>query len=100
MLLMPMAASVPTTVAMHAAAKATPSETPRLFSTMSLWNRFWYHLKVKPVNTVRLLLSLKLNAMSTAMGTYKKPNTSTRYAFASRRPFFIPSPPFPRCRQW
>ena len=27
-------------VAMHAAAKATPSETPRLFSTMSLWNRF------------------------------------------------------------
>ena len=47
----------------RAATRAThQAQRPGRFSTMSLWNRFWYHLKVKPVNTVRLLLSLKLNS--------------------------------------
>ena len=44
---------------------------------MLLVNRLLYQFSVKPVNTERLLLSLKLNTAITAMGTYKKEKINT-----------------------
>ena len=63
-------------------------------------NSVSYQRSEKPAQTLRLFDSLKLKAISTAMGTYMKPNTATIH---TRPRFFqrlIPSPPFPRCRQW
>ena len=85
MALMPMAAAVPTTVATTAAIRATTRLRPRALKIISLWNRLLYHLKVKPVKMVRLLLSLKLNTAITAMGTYMKENSSTRYTRCNAR---------------
>ena len=56
MALMPMAAMVPTTVAMVAATKATTRLSASASRIISLCKRLLYHLKVKPVNRVRLLL--------------------------------------------
>jgi len=58
--LMPMVARVPSTVAMIAETNANTSESPKAERIISLWNRLAYHFKEKPVNTARLLFSLKL----------------------------------------
>lgn len=55
-----MVARVPSTVAMIAETNANTSESPKAERIISLWNRLAYHFKEKPVNTARLLFSLKL----------------------------------------
>ena len=58
--LMPMVARVPSTVATTEETSARTSDSPRAERIISLWNRLTYHLREKPVNTARLLFSLKL----------------------------------------
>ena len=48
---------------------------PSADKIISLWNRLLYQPRVKPVKFERDLLSLKLNAIMTAMGRYMKQNT-------------------------
>ena len=78
MLCIPMAAIVPSRVTRTDDTTAMISEVPSALRIISLWNRLRYQSSVKPVNTVRLLLSLKLNTISTAMGTYRKLNSRQR----------------------
>ena len=75
--LMPTAAMVPTTVEMRAEIRAMATLRASASRIMLLVNRLLYQFSVKPVNTERLLLSLKLNTAITTMGTYKKEKIST-----------------------
>ena len=100
MLFTPMAASVPSTVAMMAEAKATTSETPSACRIISSPSKFLYQRSEKPAHTLRLFDSLKLNAISTAMGTYIKPNAATIHTRPRYFQRLIPSPPFLPCRRW
>ena len=69
---MPMVASVPSTVASTLETRASTRLRPRAERIISLWNRLLYQSSVKPVKLARDLLSLKLNAIITAMGRYMK----------------------------
>ena len=73
--LMPMVASVPSTVAMTLETSASTRLSPSADRIISLWNRLLYQPSVKPVKLERDLLSLKLNAIMTAMGRYMKQKT-------------------------
>ena len=73
--LMPRVASVPSTVAMTLETSASTRLSPSAERIISLWNRLLYQPRVKPVKFERDLLSLKLNAIMTAMGRYMKQNT-------------------------
>ena len=75
--LMPMVASVPSTVANMLDASASTKLEPSADKIISLWNRLLYQSSVKPVKYERDLLWLKLNAIITAIGRYIKQNTST-----------------------
>ena len=59
------------------ARKPAPAQglSPSAERIISLWNRLLYQPSVKPVKFERDLLSLKLNAIMTAMGRYMKQNT-------------------------
>ena len=72
MALMPMVASVPSTVATTEDTSASTRLSASEDKIISLWNRLLYQSSVKPVNTARDLLSLKEKAIMTAMGRYKK----------------------------
>lgn len=73
--LMPRVASVPSTVAIMLDTSASTRLRPSADKIISLWNRLLYQPRVKPVKFERDLLSLKLNAIMTAMGRYMKQNT-------------------------
>lgn len=72
---MPTAAMVPSTSAMTDAASAMIKVLRSEERISSLWNSSLYQWKEKPVQLARDLDSLKLNAMSTMIGRYRKMNT-------------------------
>ena len=55
-----------------------------------LLKRRIYQSRVKPLNTLRLFVSLNEKTISTKMGIYRKKSTSARYALPN---FFISPPP-------
>ena len=73
-LLMPMAAAVPSTVANIAATRAIIRVFFRASSSIRSSNIWTYHLKVKPDQTVLLFVaeSLKEKTIRTTIGAYKK----------------------------
>ena len=74
---MPMAASVPSTVASTEETTATTSVLYSAFMIEASWNRSAYQRRDTPANAVWLLELLKENTMSTRMGAYRNRNTNT-----------------------
>ena len=90
----PMAASVPSTVAMTEETMGTTSITKK--DCMMTRNNSSYQRRVKPVQVFLLLLSLKEKIISTAMGAYRKAMTNQIYSEENHLLFLIRfSPPFP-----
>ena len=68
---MPMAASVPSTVAITVAITAMDTVTHRAFIMEAFWNSSPYQRKEKPSHLARLLPALKDWQISTTIGTYR-----------------------------
>ena len=92
-----MAAMVPRIVATIMAMTETSSVVARLFKIRVSEKRSAYQWKEKPVQTVRLLESLKEKMISTRMGAYMKISARIMHTRANTLFFrFIAAPPFPR----
>ncbi len=92
----PMAASVPSTVAMTEETMATTSITKKDCMMTRSWSNSSYQRRVKPVQVFLLLLSLKEKIINTAMGAYRKAMTNQMYSEENHLLFLIRfSPPFP-----
>jgi hypothetical protein len=87
---MPIAARVPRTVETTLETQAIIIVFIRDEIIILLLKRRIYQSRVKPLNTLRLFVSLNEKTISTKMGIYRKKRTSARYALPN---FFISPPP-------